>query len=180
MSNLRGNTLIALVLTGLLGLTACTPDAGVIELTFTQSPPVMHHNDAQGAETDYEATSSFQAALHKDGKVVGELVGSRQVIERAEDLKQWAGDLKIDGYDPQSPDQLLVMTTMVFDLGGEDSLIVQGHTIVVPADHAQMMAGKPEVRSIVGGTGIYRYARGQLTTTRNPDGSYLQVLDFKN
>jgi len=36
--------------------------------------------------------------------------------------------------------------------------------------------GKSAVRAALGGTGKYMGARGQVTSTRNPDGSYTQVF----
>lgn len=163
----------------MVGLSGCASNR-VTELVFQQGAPVFHHNTAQTDEVDYESSNSFQAPLLVNGKIVGELVGARQVVEKSADLELWADALHIDGYNPQAKDQILVFTSMIFNLGGEDSLMVQGQTIVVPADHAQMPIDKPEVRSIIGGTGKYRYARGQLISTRNKDGSYTQVLDFKN
>ena len=37
-------------------------------------------------------------------------------------------------------------------------------------------AGQPVVRAVLGGTGKYMGARGQVTSTRNSDGSYTQVF----
>jgi hypothetical protein len=43
---------------------------------------------------------------------------------------------------------------------------------------AEFSAGKSVLRAILGGTGKYIGARGQLTSTRNADGTYTQVFAF--
>ena len=45
-----------------------------------------------------------------------------------------------------------------------------------PPTAGEFEAGQPVVRAILGGTGKYMAARGQLTSTRNADGSYTQVF----
>ena len=45
-----------------------------------------------------------------------------------------------------------------------------------PGNAAEFDAGQPVVRAILGGTGKYMGARGQLISTRNADGSYAQVF----
>jgi hypothetical protein len=45
-----------------------------------------------------------------------------------------------------------------------------------PPTAGEFDAGRPVVRAILGGTGKYMGARGQLTSTRNADGSYTQVF----
>ena len=37
---------------------------------------------------------------------------------------------------------------------------------------------KPQLRAVVGGTGIYMGARGQLTTVRNEDGTYEHLIEL--
>jgi hypothetical protein len=45
-----------------------------------------------------------------------------------------------------------------------------------PPTAGEFDAGRPVVRAILGGTGKYMGARGQLASTRNADGSYTQVF----
>ena len=43
-----------------------------------------------------------------------------------------------------------------------------------------MTSSEPQTRAIVGGTGIYLGARGQITSTRNADGTYTQLIELVN
>lgn len=36
----------------------------------------------------------------------------------------------------------------------------------------------PQIRAVIGGTGDYMGARGQLTTTRNEDGTYEHLIEL--
>ena len=59
--------------------------------------------------------------------------------------------------------------------GGQDQIIALGAGDYPPTA-AEFNAGQPVVRALLGGTGKYIGARGQLTSTRNTDGSYTQVF----
>ena len=60
---------------------------------------------------------------------------------------------------------------LVFDLGEGDSLVVAGAS-VYETEADEMTPGAPQVRAVVGGTGQYLGARGEVETIRNADGSY--------
>ena len=60
---------------------------------------------------------------------------------------------------------------LVFDLGDGDSLVVAGAS-VYESEADEMTPGAPQVRAVVGGTGRYIGARGEVETIRNPDGTY--------
>jgi hypothetical protein len=57
----------------------------------------------------------------------------------------------------------------------KDQIIAFGVSDYSPSA-AEFEAGQPTVRAILGGTGKYMGARGQLASTRNADGSYTQVF----
>ncbi len=61
--------------------------------------------------------------------------------------------------------------------GGQDQIIAFGAGDY-PLTAAKFNAAQPVVRAILGGTGKYIGARGQLTSTRNTDGSYTQVFSL--
>jgi hypothetical protein len=67
-------------------------------------------------------------------------------------------------------------TLLVFTLGGGQDQIIAFGTGDYPPTAAEFNAGQPVGRAILGGTGKYMGARGQLTSTRNADGSYTQVF----
>jgi hypothetical protein len=58
---------------------------------------------------------------------------------------------------------------------GKDQIIAFGVADYSPPA-AEFEAGQPAVRAILGGTGKYLGARGQLASTRNADGSYTQAF----
>jgi hypothetical protein len=42
-----------------------------------------------------------------------------------------------------------------------------------------MKLGIPQKNAVVGGTGKYKGVRGEVTTTRNEDGTYTHIFDIK-
>lgn len=64
--------------------------------------------------------------------------------------------------------------TLVYAFG-EDELVVTGGASY-PLDNAEMAAGQPQRRTVVGGTGKYLGIRGEVVTTRNTDGTYSHVF----
>jgi hypothetical protein len=67
-------------------------------------------------------------------------------------------------------------TLLFFTFGDrQDQIIVLGVLDYSPTA-AEFDARQPVVRAILGGTGKYMGARGQLASTRNADGSYTQVF----
>jgi hypothetical protein len=67
-------------------------------------------------------------------------------------------------------------TLMFFTFAGDnDQIIALGVTDYTPSA-PEFEAGRSAVRPVLGGTGKYISARGQVTSTRNADGSYTQVF----
>ena len=60
---------------------------------------------------------------------------------------------------------------VVFDLGSGDSIVVAGGSVYAKAT-TEMNSDMPQRRAVIGGTGKFLGARGQVTTTRKGDGTY--------
>ena len=105
----------------------------------------------------------FSAPLRSSpgGQITGEVFGSKTLIKLASDAKP----------DLENRATLLFFT---FD-GRKDQIVVFGVTDYSPTA-GEFAASHPVVRPILGGTGKYMGARGQLTSTRNSDGAYTQVF----
>ncbi|MCP4382221.1 MAG: dirigent protein, partial [Hyphomicrobiales bacterium] len=59
------------------------------------------------------------------------------------------------------------------------SLVVAGESVYA-REATEMDADRPQIRAVVGGTGRFLGARGQVTTTRNADGTYEHVFELLN
>ena len=69
---------------------------------------------------------------------------------------------------------------LVFDLGAGNSLVVAGASVYAGSTTEMKSTNEPQLRAVVGGTGKFLGARGQVTTTRDPDGTYehrFELLD---
>jgi hypothetical protein len=105
----------------------------------------------------------FFAPLHSSpgGPMTGEVFGSKTLIKMAMDT---------------NPNLETRATVLFFTFANRQDQIVAVGATDYPPTAGEFDAGQPVVRAILGGTGKYMGARGQLTSTRNADGSYKQVF----
>ena len=71
------------------------------------------------------------------------------------------------------------LSSGVLDFGKNDTLVISGKT-VYGTYQGEIKDNEPQLRAIIGGTGRFIGARGQITTTRTPSGAYeheIQLLD---
>jgi hypothetical protein len=66
---------------------------------------------------------------------------------------------------------------LIFTLDG-DQLLVKG-AAVYPRSEREMEVNKPQVRAVIGGTGRFSGAAGEVSTVRNADGTYTHRFHLK-
>jgi len=93
--------------------------------------------------------------------VTGELVGSKTLVKMATDA---------------NPNLERHATLMFFTFADRKDQIIAFGVADYSPKAPEFEAGQPVVRAILGGTGKYIGARGQLASTRNADGSYTQTF----
>jgi hypothetical protein len=126
-------------------------------LVLTQQPPALHpvDQDAPGLSVAdavlYESTISGEHG--ESGLLTGFLITAD--VPDAE-----TGDLDSDR-----------LGQLSFDLRNGNVIAVIGESIY-RGEAVQMTPSAPQLRAVVGGTGDYMGARGQVATTRNEDGTY--------
>src|SRR3954451_15772995 len=105
----------------------------------------------------------FSAPLHSErgGPVTGEVIGSKTLVK-----------MPTDGNANLERRATLLFFTFA---NGKDQIIAFGAADYSPST-PEFDGGKSVVRPVLGGTGKYIGARGQVTSTRNTDGSYTQVF----
>lgn len=133
--------------------------------TFTvyEDAPKMSLLDLGAPGNSLGDVYHFSAALHSErgGPVTGELIGSKTLVKLPTDT---------------NPNQERRATLMFFTFAdGKDQIIAFGASDYSPST-PEFEAGQSAVRPVLGGTGKYMGVRGQVTSTRNSDGSYAQVF----
>jgi len=139
--------------------------AGAAERTtfkLHQDAPALAQIDVGGSGRSHGDMLAFEAALTAEDGTKGTMSGVLITV----DLPDAAGD--------EFEDRI---GQIAFDLGGSDSLVVAGESVYSP-DAAEMNPAQPQLRAVIGGTGRYIGARGQVMTTRNPDGSYEHAFEL--
>jgi hypothetical protein len=133
--------------------------------TFTvyEDAPKMSLLDLGAPGNSLGDVYHFSAPLHSErgGPVTGEVIGSKTLVKVATDA---------------NPNMERRATLLFFTFAdGKDQIIAFG-AADYSASAPEFDAGQPVVRPVLGGTGKYMGARGQVTSTRNADGSYAQVF----
>jgi len=154
-------TLAASVLIAACGARCSNPSTETF--TVYQDAPKMSLLDLGQPGDSPGDVYHFFAPLRSSsgGEVTGEVFGSKTLVKLASDAK---------------PDVENRATLLFFSFGDhKDQIVVFGITDYSPKA-GEFAAGQSVVRAILGGTGKYLGARGQLTSTRKADGSYLQAF----
>ena len=133
--------------------------------TFTvyEDAPKMSLLDLGAPGNSLGDVYHFSAALHSKpgGPATGELIGSKTLVKVATEA---------------NPSLERRATLMFFTFADrKDQIIAFGVADYSPSA-PEFEAGQPAVRAILGGTGKYMGARGEVTSTRNADGSYTQAF----
>jgi hypothetical protein len=153
--------LLASILMAACGLRSANSSSET--LTVYEDAPTLTHLDLGPPGNSPGDVYHFFAPLHSKpgGPVIGEVFGSKTLSKVATEA---------------NPDSEKRATLLFFTFTDQqDQIIALGVHDYSPTA-AEFGAGKPVVRAILGGTGRYMGARGQLTSTRNADGTYTQVF----
>src|SRR5262249_14543104 len=151
----------ASVLIGACGAHSSNPSTETF--TIYSDAPKMSLLDLGAPGNSLGDVCHFSSGLHSErgGPVTGELIGSKTLVKLPSDA---------------NPNLERRATLMFFTFGGgKDQIIAFGAADYSPST-PEFGAGQTAIRPVLGGTGKYIGARGQLTSTRNSDGSYTQVF----
>ncbi|MDE2480797.1 MAG: hypothetical protein KGN02_01230 [bacterium] len=146
---------------------ASESERGVTHLTLIQSKPEMHSNAANVSHPRDGDSTTFYGTLSENGKPVGYIALVKVQVRNPSD--PGASTMLTKG-------EVLRMATITYELGGNNTIVASGVTVDALDG---MVPRMPEVRAIVGGTGKYEFATGQVITTREPDGTYRHELEFR-
>ena len=124
-----------------------------------QDKPFLSQLDLGAAGTTHGDMLAFEAAVSGDNGIKGTMQGLLVTVDVAE------GDDQFEDRTGQ----------IYFDFGNGNSLVVAGHS-TYKGNGQEMEASVPQLRAVIGGTGDYIGSTGQITTTRNADGSYDHVV----
>jgi hypothetical protein len=132
-------------------------------LTIYQDAPKMKLLDLGEPGNSPGDVYHFFAPLHSKpgGPVIGEVFGSKTLVKLATDANP-------------NLEQRATLLSFTFN-DRQDQIIALGVTDYSPTA-GEFDAEKSRARAILGGTGKYIGARGELTSTRNADGTYTQVF----
>jgi hypothetical protein len=126
-------------------------------LVLIQDPPSLRAADGGSPGVSVGDTLFYEAHITGEHGESGMLTG---VLMSADVADPETGDLDADR-----------LGQLSYDLGNGNTLLAIGET-VYRAENVEISANVPQLRAVVGGTGSFMGARGQVMTTRNPDGSY--------
>jgi hypothetical protein len=159
MRNIR--TLVTLVS---LAAAATAAQAGEAKRSFTltQQKPALTQLDLGAAGTSHGDLLAFTAQVSGENGLKGTMQGLLVTVDF------------VDG--ENLVEDRIGQITM--DFGNGNAMVVAGKSVY--RGSPEMEASAPQLRAITGGTGDFMGAMGQMTTTRNADGTYNHLIELVN
>ncbi len=161
MSIMRMPSIPLLLIALSIAATPAISADGKRTLKLHQAKPVLSHLDLGTSGSSHGDILAFEAQVTGENGLSGVMHGMLVTIDIADGedtLEERSGQI-------------------YFDLGGSNSIAVAGKSVYA-GDSREMSVNTPQVRAVIGGTGEYIGASGQVTTTRNEDGSYDHVIEL--
>jgi hypothetical protein len=135
--------------------------------TFIQGKSMLTHINLGDSTHGHGDGMAFEAVLRDTaGTVVGEVLGWMVTVDI------------VDGDSANTVHMTDRIGTMVINFGNENKIVVPGGSTYHKGEQV-MKLGIPQKNAVVGGTGKYKGVRGEVTTTRNEDGTYTHIFDIK-
>ena len=136
-------------------------------LTFIQDKSMLTHINLGDSAHGHGDGMAFEAVLRDTaGTVVGEVLGWMVTVDI------------VDGDSANTVHMTDRIGTMIIKFGNENKIVVPGGSTYDKGEQV-MNLGIPQKNAVVGGTGKYKGVRGEVTTTRNENGTYTHILDIK-
>ena len=156
------------LITAFLAVIFCHPSllvaADVVtKLTIHQDLPTLVHVDLGKEGASQGDMLAFDAAVKTTDGVKGKLSGFVLTVDIPEKDHEVFQDR---------------IVSMVFDLGGANTLVIAGKSVYPHRGELEMKKNNPQMRAVIGGTGKYIGARGQVSTTRDKDGGYTHRIEL--
>ncbi len=132
-------------------------------LKVHQELPDLTHIDLDKEGSSHGDLLAFDATVASDNGMTGKLSGFIMTV----DIPQKDHEVFQDR-----------IVQMVFDFGEANTIVVGGRSVYPHLDKSEMKKNEPQYRAVVGGTGTFMGARGQVKTTRNDDGTYEHMIEL--
>ena len=118
--------------------------------------------------------------LDKEGSTHGDLLAFDADVQTEDGLKGKLSGYLLTIFIPEANEEAFQekMVQMVIDLGEGNTIVVGGKSVYPHVDKSEMMINQTQLRAIIGGTGKFIGARGQIASNRNEDGSYEHVVEL--
>ena len=136
-------------------------NAATNKIVVIQEAPVLKHNDEVVEIGKTGSILYFEAPLRSvSNKQVGVLTGQTSVIDVS----------------PEAEDVLVRYRELVFSLVGGQIVALGSSDYAARGTINFGNSNAPVTIAVVGGTGKYRSAQGEVTTTKRADGSFRHVI----
>ncbi len=154
---------LALAASGAIALSGCGGGSQLDDFTLLMQRPEVHTVAVNANRLSHGDATYVEAKVTRDGKPYGIIFGQLTV-------KGLPG--KFGRSDSIQIDQ----SEAVFQLKDGDIMVLG--VSEYPLGGWKLKAEAPRIRAIIGGTGAYAGASGELITTRHGDGTYKQQFHF--
>ena len=131
-------------------------------LKVHQELPDLTHIDLDKEGASHGDLLAFDATVSSDNGMKGKLSGFIMTV----DIPQKDHEVFQDR-----------IVQLVFDFGEANTIVVGGRSVYPHLDKSEMKKNEPQYRAVIGGTGTFMGARGQVITTRNDDGTYEHLIE---
>ena len=135
---------------------------GITRIKLHQELPEIVNVDLGQEGSSHGDLLAFDSDFSNDKGIKGKLSGYIMTVNIPEKLEAFQDRI----------------VHLVFDFGDSNSIVIGGKSIYPNSLGTEFVKQKPQLRAVVGGTGIYMGARGQLTTVRNEDGTYEHLIEL--
>ena len=144
------------------------------------APPTTNTLATQTLKVHQELPDLTHIDLDKEGASHGDLLAFDATVSSDNGMKGKLSGFIMTVDIPQKDHEVFQdrIVQMVFDFGEANTIVVGGRSVYPHLDKSEMKKNEPQYRAVVGGTGTFMGARGQIHTTRNDDGTYEHLIEL--